>query len=320
MLDITQFPPGPQIGSTANNSTEDGHDTSTRRVPTLLTLPFEIRQSILTHAISQERTIHIHKPKGYHTKPIQSDLTHSIRNQQFYHQAQAQPIYDATIPNNTSHLWSEDLEMCFHKLWTRPATEAHRLSCPYRIHIDILFTCRQLFMQGRHLLWSTNKYHFDDPTVFANVLSRTGMEANAIRGMSISLDWRHFSIRSRENKWGTALTWRTVLATPFIGTLCRLKILDIKLTNDKGLPMPRLRLLGPKKKGVLFDLLDDLSKLPLESACVYVPSIERLTPNPWFLSAPWLPRLLDIEDRPTRDVADYIASKLMGGDHNSARK
>ena len=206
MADTAQFSTSSHIKTTVDKMTQHDHNTNSRRVLTLLALPYEIHQSILTYAISQERTIHIHKPMVHNRKSIKHGLTHSIRSRHFYHQALLQSIYAVTVRNNTEHLWSDDLQMCFHRLWTQPATEGQRLSCPYRLHIDILYTCRHFFTEGRHLLWSTNTYHFDDPTVLANVLSRKGMEAAAMRAMSISLDWRHFYIRSKENQWGTKLT------------------------------------------------------------------------------------------------------------------
>ena len=114
---------------------------------------------------------------------------------------------------------------------------------------------------------------------------------------------------------------------PFIGALCRLKTLEIKLTNDRGLPIPRFGF-RPKNKWArwgsahVFDLIEDLSKLSLESACVYVTAVElpTLDLNPWHHSAPWLPWNITEEDRPTRDVAEGIANKLIGGDRHSARK
>ena len=176
------------------------------------------------------------------------------------------------------------------------------------------------------MLWSINTFHFDNPTVFANVLSRMGMEAAAMRAISLSLDWRHFFLRSKENRWQTVLNWRTVLAAPCIGVLCHLKTLEIELTNDRGLPMSRLVLSSPKNHlarwgcAHVFDLIDGLSKLPLESVCVYVPSIEDSAPNPWFHSASWLAVYTGIADRPTRDAVERMTIKLMSGDHISARE
>ena len=147
-----------------------------------------------------------------------------------------------------------------------------------------------------------------------------------MRAIFFSLDWRHFFLRSKENKWQTVLTWRTVLAAPFVGILCHLKTLGIKLTNDRGLPMPRLGLSSPKNIWArwgsphVFDLIDDLSKLPLESVCVYVPSIEDSAPNLWFHSASWLPIRTGIADCPTRDVVERITNNLMNRDHISVRE
>ena len=101
---------------------------------------------------------------------------------------------------------------------------------PETVHlpIELLRTCRQIYHEMSHIVYSANTFSFQDPTLLTRFASHLGSQALAIRHLHLHISVSH---KVQEDEWNLAL--RTVAQR--FSNLCSLDIgIDQALWNRWG--------------------------------------------------------------------------------------
>ena len=87
-------------------------------------------------------------------------------------------------------------------------------------HLTLLRSCRQIYLEGITLLWTTNTFSFIDATTFQTfMMRRIDHQKEMITSLRLDMDWSN----------GGSEEWNKVLDMPLIGSLTGLRHLRLHI-------------------------------------------------------------------------------------------
>lgn len=201
--------------------------------------------------------------------------------------------------------------------WCIPQGAEHKKS---RLSLSILGTCRQLYEEGSHLLWSTNTFSFSDSLTFYKFIARlNAMQRRKLNNIHIGIDWED-----------ATLDWASVLNDPgLLGPLRGLRFIQICLDQSSSSVIEESLVLGDRdpefeehwlKMGCTFTedypaikALHPLQMLPLEHVGVTITDEVGSTNSSAFPRSP-LTRWT-VEKK--RSVAERVRCRLLNSEGNN---